>query len=58
LFDEPDRARPAAAPNASEADQAAAVTPRNALERARGVQDMVKQGALEQQKSIDDAIRK
>ena len=52
------QARPAAAPGASEAEQAAAVTPRNALERARGVQDMVKQGAMEQQKNIDDAIPK
>ena len=36
---------------ASEAAQAATVTPRNALERARGVEDMVKQGASEQQKN-------
>jgi hypothetical protein len=43
---------------ASEAERAAAVTPRNALERARGVQDMVRQGAIDQQKSIDDAIPK
>jgi hypothetical protein len=58
LLDEPGKTRPAAAPGASEVEQAAAVTPRNALERARGVQDMVKQGAAEQQKQIDDAIPK
>lgn len=45
-------------PGASEVDQAAAVTPRNALDRARGVQDMVKQGAADQEQRIDDAIPK
>jgi hypothetical protein len=50
--------RHAVAPGATEAEQAAAVTPRNALERARGVEDMVKQGAAEQEKRIDDAIPK
>jgi hypothetical protein len=59
LLDGTEKTRAAAAtPGASEAEQAAAVTPRNALERARGVQDMVKQGALEQQKNIDAAIPK
>ena len=58
LLDEPGKTRPAAAPGASEVEQAAAVTPRNALERARGVQDMVQQGAIEQQKNIDTAIPK
>ena len=58
LLDEPGKAQPAAAPGASETEQAATITPRNALERARGVQDMVKQGAMEQQKNIDDAIPK
>jgi hypothetical protein len=58
LVDDPARTRHAAAPGASEAEQAAAITPRNALERARGVQDMVKQGAIEQEKRIDDAIPK
>ena len=58
LLDGPGKTRPAAAPGASEVEQAAAVTPRNALERARGVQDMVKQGAIEQQRNIDDAIPK
>jgi hypothetical protein len=48
----------ATAPGATETEQAAAVTPRNALERARGVESMVKQGAAEQQKTIDDAISK
>ena len=57
LFDD-DKPRHAAAPGASELDQAAATTPRNALERAKGVQDMVKQGAIEQEKRIDDAIAK
>jgi hypothetical protein len=56
LSDNPDKMRHAAAPGASEVEQAAAVTPRNALERAKGVQDMVKQGAIEQEKRIDDAI--
>jgi len=50
--------RHAAAPGASEVEQAATVTPRDALERARGVQDMVKQQAAEQEKHIDDAIPK
>ncbi len=58
LFEDPGKVRRAAAPGASEVDQAAAITPRNALERARGVQDMVKQGAIEQEKRIDDAIPK
>jgi hypothetical protein len=58
LADDPDKTRRAAAPGASEVDQAAAITPRNALERARGVQDMVRQGAAEQEKHIDDAIPK
>jgi hypothetical protein len=47
-----------AKPGATEVEQAAAVTPRNALERARGVQDMVKQGAVEQDKRIDEALPK
>ena len=58
LVDDPSKARPATASGASEAEQAAAVKPRNALERARGVEDMVKQGATLQQKNIDDAISK
>ena len=58
LFGEPSAARHAAAPGASEAEQAATVTPRDALERARGMQDMVKQQAAEQEKHIDDAIPK
>jgi hypothetical protein len=45
-------------PGATETEQAAAITPRNALERAKGVQDMVNQGTIEQQKRIDDAIPK
>jgi len=56
LLDDPAKA-PAAA-GASEAAQAATVTPRNALERAKGVVDMVKQGTAAQQKNIDDAISK
>lgn len=59
ILDEPGKASPAAAkPGASEAEQAAAITPRNALERARGVQDLVNQQAVEQAKRIDDAIPK
>lgn len=58
LFDDADKPKHAAAPGATEAEQAAAMTPRNALERAKGVQDMVKQGAIEQEKRIDDAIPK
>lgn len=58
LSGETDKTRHAAAPGASEVEQAAAMTPRNALERAKGVQDMVKQGAIEQEKRIDDAIPK
>ena len=55
VFQDP-AARPAAAPGASEADQAAVVTPRSALERARGVESMVKEQAIEQEKRIDAAI--
>lgn len=58
FLDDRDKATHAAAPGASEAEQAAAVTPRSALERAKGVQEMVKQGAIEQEKRIDDAIPK
>jgi hypothetical protein len=57
LIDEPAKPRPAAA-GTSETEQAAAMTPRNALERAKGVEEMVKQGAAAQQKNIDDAIAK
>jgi len=48
----------AAAPGATEAEQAAAVTPRNALDKAKGVQQLVNQGAIEQEKRIADAIPK
>ena len=54
VLDEPKQAKP----GATEVEQAATITPRNALERAKGVQDMVNQGAIEQQKRIDDAIPK
>ena len=56
VFDEPGKTE--TRPGATEAERAATVTPRNALERAKGVQDMVNQGAIEQQKRIDDAIPK
>jgi hypothetical protein len=58
LFEEPGAKHAAPAAGATEAEQAAAVTPRNALERARGVEDMVKQGAAEQGRRIDEAIQK
>jgi hypothetical protein len=58
LFEEDKARHVAAPPGASEVDQAAAITPRNALERARGVQDMVKEQAIEQEKRIDAAIPK
>jgi hypothetical protein len=58
LFDDQDKPRHAAAPGANEVEKAAAMTPRNALERAKGVEAMVKQGAIEQEKRIDDAISK
>ena len=58
VVEEPDKARHVAAPGANEAEQAATITPRSALERARGVEDMVKQGAIEQEKRIDAAIPK
>jgi len=58
LVDDTSKTQRATAPGASEAEQAAAVTPRNALERARGVEDVVKRGAVEQEKNIDDAISK
>jgi hypothetical protein len=53
-----DKTTHAAAPGAHETEQAAAITPRNALEKARSVQDIVKQGAAEQEKRIDDATAK
>ena len=56
VADEPKASQ--AKPGATEVEQAATITPRNALERAKGVQDMVNQGATEQQKRIDDAIPK
>ena len=56
LLDDP--AKAPAASGASEAAQAATVTPRNAHERAKGGEDMVTQGAAAQQKNIDDAISK
>ena len=56
VLDEPGKTQ--AKPGATEVEQAATITPRNALERAKGVQDMVNQGAIEQQKRIDDAIPK
>lgn len=58
LFDDSDKPRRAAVHGANETEQAATITPRNAIERAKGVQDMVKQGAIEQEKRIDDAIPK
>ena len=58
LSDDHDKPHHAAAPGATEADQAAQITPRTALERAKGVETMVKQGAIEQEKRIDDAIVK
>ena len=58
VLDDPDKSRRAAAPGANEVEQAATITPRNALERARGVQEMVNQGAAEQEKRIDAAIPK
>ena len=48
----------AAAPGANETEQAAAITPRNALDKAKSVQDLVNQGAADQEKRIDDAIAK
>jgi hypothetical protein len=56
VLDEPKASQ--AKSGATETEQAATITPRNALERAKGVQDMVNQGAIEQQKRIDDAIPK
>ena len=60
VLDDPSKPRPAAVakPGATELEQAPATTPRDALERARGVQDMVRQQAIEQDKRIDDAIPK
>jgi len=58
VVDDPDKARHVARPGATEVEQAATVTPRNALERARGVEDMVRQGAIEQDKRIDAAMPK
>jgi hypothetical protein len=34
------------------------MTPRNALDKAKSVQQLVNQGAIEQEKRIDDAIPK
>ena len=53
-----DKPAHAAAPGATEAEQAAAMTARNALDKAKSVQQLVNQGAIEQEKRIDDAIPK
>jgi hypothetical protein len=60
LLDDPSKPHPApiAKPGETELDRAAATTPRDALERARGVEDMVRKQAAEQEKRIDDAIPK
>jgi len=59
LLDDSGKAQPVVGkPGATEVEQAAAATPRNALERARGVQDMVKQGAVEQDKRMEEALPK
>ena len=58
LLDDKDKPAHAAAPGATEAEQAAAMTPRNALDKAKSVQDLVNQGAADQEKRIDDAIAK
>ena len=58
LFDDSQRTHHAAAPDASEVEKAAAMTPRDALQRAKGVEAMVRQGAIEQEKRIDDATAK
>ena len=58
LLDDKDKPAHAAAPGATEVEQAAATTPRNALDKAKGVQQLVNQGAIEQEKRIDDAIPK
>jgi hypothetical protein len=59
ILDDADKAKAVAVkPGATEVEQASAMTPRNALERARGVEGMVKQQAIEQEKRIDDAIPK
>jgi hypothetical protein len=48
-------AKPGAAANESSA--AAATAPRNAIERARGVQQTVQQGAEEQSRRIDEQTK-
>ena len=58
LLDDKDKPAHAAAPGATEAEQAAAMTPSNALDKAKSVQQLVNQGAIEQEKRIDDAIPK
>ena len=59
ILDDSEKAKAVAVkPGATEVEQASAMTPRNALERAHGIEDMVKQQAIEQEKRIDDAIPK
>ena len=59
ILDDADKSKAVAVkPGATEVEQASAMTPRNALERARGVEDMVKKGAVEQENRIDAAIPK
>ena len=58
LLDEPGKRSQPPRPAHRKPSRPPTVTPRNALEALAGRQDMVKQGAMEQQKNIDDAIPK
>jgi hypothetical protein len=51
------QAKHAKAP-ANEEEEAATVTPKNALERAHALQDQVRQQAIDEEKRIDAAIPK
>ena len=58
LFKDPEAHAKSAKAPANETEEAASVTPRNALERAHGLQDQVRQQAIDEEKRIDAAIPK
>ncbi|HSQ81486.1 MAG TPA: hypothetical protein VLU54_10195, partial [Casimicrobiaceae bacterium] len=58
LFGEPEAHAKSVKAPANETEEAASVTPRNALERARALQGQVQQQAIDEEKRIDAAIPK
>ena len=58
VFKDPEAQAKSAKAPANETEEAASVTPRNALERARALQGQVQQQAIDEEKRIDAAIPK